>query len=438
MHRTSLSLLLLLVPALACDSSNDRAPEVDDDSDGATSGDADDDDAGDSDEDDPDGGSSGGDSDDGDSDSDSGGTTAADGDGYPEEVAEVLDLPWPPDNYADPDLPDHFLIAPVTDLINTPDDNPVTDAGATLGRVLFYDTALSANGTVSCASCHQQSLGFSDDLALSLGFEGGETGRNSMGLANSAYYANGHFFWDERADTLEDQVLMPIQDPVEMGMTLEGLVAVVEGQAYYAPLFEQAFGDEGVTTERISFALAQFIRSMVSYSSRYDEGLESAGGNPGAAFANFTDEENLGKQLFFSPAGNCAICHVGDLQGPPRPGQERNAAIFQPLIAINNGLDANPSDEGAGDGEFKSHSLRNIALTGPFMHDGRFDNLLQVVEHYDNGVQAGPDTDPRLMPGGQPQRLNLSNAEKGALVAFLETLTDEALMEDPRFADPFR
>ncbi len=432
MHRTTLSLLLLLAPA-AC---FDDAPSSSDESDGATSGESDD-----TESEGEDDGSSGADSDDADSDEGSSGADSDDttdsGDGYPEEVTEVLDLPWPPDNYADPDLPDHFLTDPVTDLINTPGNNPVTDVGATLGRVLFYDLNLSANGTIACASCHIQSEGFADQRAFSLGFEGGETGRNSMSLLNAAYYDNGHFFWDERADTLEDQVLMPIQDPVEMGMTLEGLVEAVAGQAYYGPLFEQAFGDDEVTSERISFALAQFVRAMVSTDSRYDEGLEMMG-DPIADFPNYSAEENLGKQLFFSPAGNCAICHVGDPQGPPAPGQERNFAIFQPLMAINNGLDANPDDEGAGGGTFKSHSLRNIALTAPYMHDGRFDTLLEVVEHYDNGVQGGPATDPRLMPGGQPQNLGLTNPEKAAIVAFLETLTDEVIVDDPRFSDPFR
>ncbi|MBV1859353.1 MAG: cytochrome-c peroxidase, partial [Nannocystaceae bacterium] len=267
---------------------------------------------------------------------------------------------------------------------------------------------------------------------------GGDTGRNSMGIVNSAYYDNGHFFWDERADTLEDQVLLPIQDAVEMGMTLDGLITVVEDQPYYGPLFEQAFGDTEITTERISFALAQFVRAMVSAESPYDEGI-SASGDPNMPFNNFTDEQNLGKQLFFGPQGNCAICHVGAmLPGPPEPGMPRNLAIFQPIMAINNGLDVTPADEGTGGGRFKSHSLRNIAITGPYMHDGRFENLLQVVEHYDNGVQAGPNTDPRLMPEGQPQSLGLSTLEKQALVAFLGTLTDRIILEDPRFSNPFK
>ena len=429
MHRTSLSLLLTLCLPTACFSDPAAPADETADSDGGSSGgetSAADGSSGGADGSET-GGSSGG------GDDSSGGVE----DGYPAEVTDVLDLPWPPDNYADPDLPDHFLVAPVTDLRNTPENNPVTDAGATLGRVLFYDTNLSANGTVACASCHDQALGFSDDRALSEGFEGGETGRNSMGLLNAAYYSNGHFFWDERADTLEDQVLMPIQDPVEMGMTLEGLVDVVQSQPYYAALFTEAFGDDTVDADRIALALAQFVRAMVSTQSAYDAGIEATG-DALAPFPNFSDEENLGKQLFFSADGNCAVCHVGDLQGPPAPGQARNFAVFQPLIAINNGLDAVPSDEGAGGGRFKSHTLRNISLTGPYMHDGRFTTLMQVVEHYDNGVQGGPDTDPRLMPGGQPQNLGLTMPEKQAIVAFLETLTDDVITEDPRFANPFR
>jgi cytochrome c peroxidase len=428
MHRRTLSLLLLLTPPLACFSEPNEAAESSDTEDHSSEETGN---AGSSSGNDSTGGSSGGET------GTSEDATTAGADGYPDEVSNVLDLPWPPDNYADPDLPAHFLVPPVTNLDNTSASNPVTDTGATLGRVLFYDPALSANGTVACASCHQQSLGFSDDRPLSLGFEGGETGRNSMSLLNAAYYDNGHFFWDERADTLEDQVLMPIQDPVEMGMTLETLVAAVEGQPYYASLFAQAFGDETITSERIALALAQFVRAMVSAQSRYDEGVELVG-SAIPPFPNFSDQENLGKQLFFSADGNCAICHLANEAGPPMPGQVVNDAIFQPLIAINNGLDANPSDTGAGGGRFKSHSLRNVALTGPYMHDGRFDTLLQVVEHYDNGVQAGPNTDPRVMPGGQPQNLGLSMDEKLAIVAFLETLTDEVISTDPRFSDPFK
>lgn len=369
-------------------------------------------------------------------------------DGYPPAVLDVLELPWPPDDY-DPPLPAHFNTPAVRALDNTPADNPITSAGATLGRVLFYDVALSLNETVSCASCHPQANAFADPVELSEGFEGGLTGRNSMGLTNSRFYATGHFFWDERAETLEDQVLRPIQDPVEMGMTLEGLVARLEERPYYPFLFEQAFGEPTIDPERISRALAQFVRSITSYRSAYDEGIAEVGGNPLLDFPSFTAQQNLGKQVFFG-LGNCAPCHLGQQGDPLPPGTPPpNAAIFMVVEPANNGLEASliGEDNGVGDqlddiafnGMFKSPSLRNADLTGPYMHDGRFETLTHVIQHYDSGVLPHPNLDDRLKdPMGQPQRLNMQTAEKQALQVFLGTLTDTALVEDPRFADPFR
>ncbi len=348
----------------------------------------------------------------------------------------------PPDDfeYADIEFPEHFDDAATggmggssaLDMDNTPDDNPVTNEGARLGRHLFYDTNLSANGTIACASCHVAELGFADDRALSLGFEGGETGRHSMGLTNARFYAPGRFFWDQRAETLEDQVLMPFQDPVEMGMTLETLVAAVEEQDLYAPLFEAAFGDDEVTSERISLALAQFVRSLVSFGSRYDEGRAQVS-SATVDFPNFTDEENEGKAIFMNtpmaPNGaGCAVCHQGE--------------TMSAASADNNGLDIDSSsDDGyggvtglAGDmGTFKVPSLRNIAVRGSFMHDGRFSTLREVVDHYGDSVQPHPNL-------GMPlnvHSMDLSTSDREALVAFLETLTDEAMLADPKFADPF-
>ncbi len=358
-----------------------------------------------------------------------------------------LNLPDTPFNYAAIDLPAHFETGAVRAQDNTPGDNPTTDRGATLGRVLFYDTQLSANGTISCASCHAMTDAFTDTAQFSLGFDGGTTGRNSMSLVNSRWYANGRFFWDERADSLEDQVLMPIQDSVEMGLTLEELVSRVDEQAFYGPLFQDAFGDSEVTSERISRALAQFVRAMVSYRSRYDDGLVQVNGNPNAPFPNFTAEENQGKALFFSPQTNCAACHVNN--PPPAPGQPpANLAVFYVNIATNNGLDVdlNVSDNGIGDrtglaqdmGKFKSPSLRNVALTAPYMHDGRLATLRNVVEHYNDGVQAHPNLDGRLRnPDGTPRRLNLTPAQIDALVAFMRTLTDTSFVSDVKFSDPF-
>ncbi|MCY1054973.1 cytochrome c peroxidase [Nannocystis sp. SCPEA4] len=370
----------------------------------------------------------------------------SDGGSTSEGEEDFLDLPATPYDYASPELPAHFLSPPVRQLDNTPADNPIIDHGATLGRVLFYDTALSRNETVACATCHQQAHGFGDPTQFSEGFEGGLTGRNSMALAESRWYATGRFFWDERAATLEEQVLGPIQNEVEMGLTLTELVERVEERAYYRELFVAAFGDDAVTTDRIARALAQFVRAMASYRSRYDVGLAQAG-SIRAEFANFTAEENLGKQLFLQPRTSCVACHLG---GPPPPpnGDFANQAIFLPLEPLNNGLDAGPveDDNGVGDvsgdpaddGRFKSSSLRNIAVTGPYMHDGRFATLEEVIDHYDSGIKPHPNLDPRLRgPDQQPRRMNLTPAEKSALVAFLGTLTDEALLTDPKFSDPF-
>lgn len=368
--------------------------------------------------------------------------------GYPAEVLDALDLPFPPANYANPELPDAFTEPGVRELINTPDDNPITDDGATLGRVLFYDVELSVNRTVSCASCHDQSRGFSDPRRFSEGFDGEVTGRNSMSIINARYYVSGHAFWDERADTLEEQALAPIQDPIEMGMDLDDLIVRLEGSAFYRPLFERAFGDSAITSDRIGAALAQFVRSVISTQTRFDAGLAAAG-NPMAPFDTLSAEENMGKDLFFGPAGNCAVCHVGRAGGGPPgpPGAGDNASVFMMVTAANNGLDPGPteSDNGVGDatsdpldnGLFKVPTLRSIALTGPYMHDGRFETLMQVIEHYDNGVQAHPNLDMRLGGPQNPQQLGLDPAQKQALVAFLEALTDDAIAEDPKFSDPF-
>lgn len=359
---------------------------------------------------------------------------------------DVLNLPDTPFDYSSLNLPGHFttnvpgqpLPTSINGTDNTPSDNLITDDGATLGRVLFYDKKLSSNGTIACASCHQQDKGFSDDAVLSLGFDGGTTGRHSMTLINARFYQRGRFFWDERAATLEEQVLMPFQDPVEMGMTLEQVVSTVEAQSYYPDLFEKAFGSPEVTSDRISKALAQFVRSIVSYSSRYDEG-RSASPSPGANFPNFTDEENLGKNLFFQPVpnggGGCFGCHTTEAFVSANPGPQ------------NNGLDAISTDDlGAGAvfpnpifvGRFKTTSLRNIELTAPYMHDGRFSTLEEVVEHYNSGIQNHPTLSPALQdPAGNPVRLNLSDSQKQALVAFLKTLTDYSIATEEKWSDPF-
>jgi cytochrome c peroxidase len=340
----------------------------------------------------------------------------------------TLRLPEVPHRYADPDLPAHFKTAAARRFDNTPADNPVTDAGATLGRVLFYDTRLSANNTLSCGSCHLQKHAFVDAQRVSKGFEGKLTDRNSMSLVNLRYYPRGRFFWDERAATLEEQVLMPIQSKVEMGHDLTRLVEALAADKHYPELFRKAFGDRAVTRQRIARALAQFVRSLVSYQSKYDEGLAKAG-SVRADFPNFTAAENRGKTLFLA---RCASCHMP-------AGQ---AAHFIMLRPRNNGLEATArGDGGVGDitlngrqvGLFKSPSLRNVEFTVPYMHDGRFATLEAVIDHYGKEIKAHPNLDGRLR-----RRRPFSDGQKAALVDFLKTLSDTAFLTDPKFSDPFR
>ena len=323
-------------------------------------------------------------------------------------------------------VPQHYLLgnAPGGSALavsNTRADNPTTDAGATLGRVLFYDTRLSANDQTSCASCHAQQFGFSDTARFSTGFKGEKTGRHSPALANARFYGRGRFFWDERAATAEDQALQPIQNPVEMGLTLTDLVEKLKVTPYYAPLFQSAFGTSEITADRVGRAIAQFVRSIVSYGSRFDSTFTP--GAQGPDLNRLTQQERDGLQLFNGPAG-CAPCHA------------TNAHISDNIH--NTGLDATITDVGAGNGNFKAPSLRNVEVRGRFMHDGRFTSLEQVVDFYSAGVQANPGLDGRLrVPGGAPRRLNLTVAQRDAIVAYLKTLTDRALLSDTRFANPF-
>lgn len=342
-----------------------------------------------------------------------------------------LNLPTTAFDYSSEDFPDHFMNM-VNRIDNTPENNPVTDGGATLGRVLFYDNILSQNNTISCASCHIQANGFSDPNQLSTGFDGGLTGRNSMGLSNARFYDNGKFFWDERAATLEEQVLMPIQDQVEMGLTLDELVSKIQSAKYYEPLFVEAFGTNEITTDRISKAMAQFVRSMVSYESPYDTGLSAVNGDENSRFPNFTELENLGKDLFFSGRTQCSTCH--------------ETAVFSGDEARNNGLIAGFPDLGLGavtgnardNGKFKVNSLRNVELTAPYMHDGSLGTLRQVIEFYNNGIRDNPNLDNRLrVMGNRVRRMNLNGREIDALVAFLGTLTDESFINEEKFSNPF-
>ncbi len=302
---------------------------------------------------------------------------------------------------------------------NTPPSNPTTNAGATLGRVLFYDPRVSANDAVSCASCHNQALGFSDARQFSVGVAGGVTTRHAPGLTNARFYKRGAFFWDERAKSLEAQVVGPIQNPIEMGMTLDALMLKLQATSFYGPLFQAAFGSSAPTSDRVAQALAQYVRSMVSTNSRYD--VAHAGGSPTPSPV-FSPAEQMGEQLFRSTG--CAACHT-------------TAAQVSDAVH-NSGLDLVSVDTGAGGGAFKAPSLRNVAVRPRYMHDGRFTTLEQVVDFYDSGVQANPNLDARLKaPGGAPRRLGLTATQKAALVSFMRTLTDSTFLTAARFSNPF-
>lgn len=336
------------------------------------------------------------------------------------------------DNYANPVLPAYYDDTVFAD-DNTPNADPVTDELAMLGRVLFYDTALSVNDTVSCASCHQQQFGFDDDERFSEGFRGAEfTDAHAMRLGNIRFYAPGDMFWDRRADSVEDQATQPILNPVEMGWSdnggLAALVAKLEGLEYYPVLFRYVFGDEAITMNRIERALANFERAMISTDSRWDQAYAQVF-DPNAPNRNldinlpdFSASENRGRQLFMAPPNNggagCAGCHR-----PPTFALAGNS--------LSNGLDAGETTL------FKSPSLKSVGTSTHFMHDGRFDSLLDVIVHYDEGIQAGPALDNRLQAGGAPLRLNLSISDRQALVDFLLTLDDDTLASDPKFSDPF-
>ncbi len=299
---------------------------------------------------------------------------------------------------------------------NTPASNAITDAGAALGRVLFYDVRLSANNRVSCGSCHIQQFGFSDTARFSIGLNGERTKRHSMALANARFYKNGRYFWDERAATLEEQVLMPVQDKVEMGMQLDALVTKLKATRYYPPLFTAAFGGAEITSERISLALAQFVRAIISTGSGLDPRTAGAAPRPAGVRPDLS-----GASLFSS---QCATCHLATAHELDAPH--------------NTGLDSVITDVGAGEGRFKAPSLRNVAIRPPYMHDGRFKTLAEVIEFYDTGIKVNPGLDKILRNAdGSASRMNLSAQQRASLLAYLDLFTDPTLLAAPKFSDPF-
>ncbi len=306
---------------------------------------------------------------------------------------------------------------------------------ATLGRVLFYDTHLSVNNTISCGSCHKQSIAFSDNVAFSPGFQNHSTLRNTLPIQNlssssSPFGNNPSLFWDGRATFLPTMVLMPITNHVEMGMSnFDAIVEKVKSLAYYKELFNNFYGDDIINEERIATSLSAFVSSVFSGNTRFDLS------NKGQTHLSAIEKE--GQNLFFNKY-NCNSCH----QTQQLNGYEMGGGF------VNIGLEENYTDEGlenvsnlsADNGKFKIPNLRNTVLTGPYMHDGRFKTLEEVIDHYSTGIKNSPALDPRLRENfvGQPMRMNITEHEKSALIAFLNTLTDFSMITDIKYSNPFK
>ena len=347
------------------------------------------------------------------------------------EVAQP-DLPATPFGYSEMEFPQNWLNDPALALFGGFSEAvDITDAGATLGRVLFHDVQLSSDNAVSCGSCHQQQHAFADITPGSTGISGTPLERNTPGLFNLRYQRR--LFWDLRVVGLANQVLQPIGHPDEMGMDLEELESKLTSLPYYPPLFEAAFGDPAIDLDRIASGLVQFLRSIRSYQSRYDAGIANG-------FADFTASELTGKDVFFRGDTRCNQCHSG-----------LNFFSTQPFI---NGLEmdyASAGDAGIGalsgapsdDGRFKTVSLRNVGLTAPYMHDGRFADLRAVVDFYSDDIVHHPYLDERFsengvgLPGQEPYRLELTELERSGLVDFLHTLSDTVITAAPAFSSPF-
>ncbi len=310
-----------------------------------------------------------------------------------------------------------------------PAGNPMTEEGVALGRRLFYDPILSTDSSLSCASCHLPERAFTDGQAISQGIAGRKGSRNAPSLANAAYHYKG-LFWDGRSPTLEAQALLPVENPDELGNDWETVEEALRRHAGYPQYFRAAFGigdTAELTRELVARALAQFERTLISADAKYDRVMRGED--------TFTPSEERGKHIFFDsaeelPNGECGHCHT-----PP---------LFTDQSYMNNGLDPASAltdfpDKGRGldtgkrydNGRFRVPSLRNVALTAPYMHDGRFQSLEEVIAHYNQGGHAAENVDPKI------RKLHLSDRDKQDLRAFLETLTDTAFVNKPKYRTPF-
>lgn len=316
------------------------------------------------------------------------------------------------------DLPQSFtqFLPPM----EIPEDNPMTEEGVELGKKLFFDPILSGDNSQSCASCHDQEFAFSDhNNQFSTGIDGIEGRRTSMPLINLGYMDK--LFWDGRSESIEDQAFAPVVDPIEMHETWPNAVSKLKNHSEYPSLFYGAFGTTDIDSTHVVKAIAQFERTLISGNSKFDRYQRGE--------TTLTSLEFEGLNLFITERGDCFHCH-GDPTNP----------LWTDNTFRNNGLDSEFDDLGLGEvtgnpndyGKFKVPTLRNLVFSAPYMHDGRFSTIDEVIEHYSSGLQSSPTIDPMMkyvsQGGGQ-----FSEDEKAALKAFLLTLTDDSFIENPDF-----
>ncbi|MBK9013936.1 MAG: cytochrome C peroxidase [Saprospiraceae bacterium] len=356
-----------------------------------------------------------------------------DDDGNDPVVGEDLtNIPYDP-------TPHELTIPPGLPSMDIPADNPLTDEGIELGRRLFYDPILSKDSTISCSSCHKLTSSFNDVVAISPGVGGLLGNRSSMSLINIGFQTKG-LFWDGRSPNLEDQALHPVENPLEMAEMWKDVEVKLRRHPDYKKRFRQAFGIDNtlnITKELAAKSIAQFERTLISANSRYDKKKFQLDPNPFL----LSDLEVDGQKIYFDdllgspgdPVGHCAHCHDGGALYSSEV--YRNNAITQ-VATLNDfpdkglgGITGNLTDNGM----FRSPSLRNIALTPPYMHDGSFQTLEAVIEHYNSG---GHYADNVVI--GSITQLNLSEYDKQALLAFLHTLTDTTYYDNPAFKNPFQ
>lgn len=318
-----------------------------------------------------------------------------------------------------PELFQQKIIAPVI-----PSNNPLTEEGIALGKKLFFDKILSKNNTQSCATCHDPKRAFTDETRFSDGVDGNLGTRNSMPLFNLAWNFDERFAWDGKELSLERQALEPVRNPIEMHSKWTDIAQRIQNHAEYPTLFKQAFGNVKIDSTLIAKALAQFERTLISGDSKFDQFLLGK--------AQLTPEEKNGFDVFMDETrGDCFHCHGSN-----------NNPLWTDNKFHNNGLNATFTDLGLGkvtgdpndNGKFRTPSLRNLKFTAPYMHDGRFATIEEVIEHYSTGLKASPTIDP-LMKKVNQGGVNISNKDKADLKAFLLTLTDNNFVNNPDFQE---